>query len=448
MHLALPLVAVAALIGACRGPDFVSGGGGPAGAGGPGGGPAGGGPAGAGGPGGAEPTGPFDVAVSLIDSQGDVVPSVPLLVSDPDGAELELVDTDITGVITVSVPKNGRVSVFHDDGSLKRAFSAEVVANMPTVVFRLPTPAPTNANATPVISAACFTSCGETNELSISCRAPFLVADQNTPYDQAAANYQGCAGSSHYDAFMIGYDPQNRAIAASTDDIIIPTASPTLPNMMPIGSGQRSSLSMKIDGLLVGYEATRSVRVPYLNRPGYSFSRTSDLDESSFAFSLVNAFVPRARAGFAVLLSEKQIIARQVVLEPYVPDAVDLNFDVGSLAIPKVPTSPDLSTPGQPVASFELGQGPPGDAIQLKVYGGTTIVWLLSMPHAESRELRLPALPESLNEYAITGVGDMDVIHVDVDSAAGYAAWAAEPVIDRFGDESSLSDVTVSWSTL
>lgn len=409
-----------------------SGGGPVSGAGSPGGGPSGGAGAGAvGGGGGEAPVGPFDVTVSLVDFAGDTTTNAPVLVSGLAGEVLEIADTGALGSVTVSVPNHGRVSLFYDDGSEKRVFSAEVVEGVSDLSFNRPTPA--NAPVLQVrVGASCFSGCGATRELSVSCRDPIPITGAS-PYLESVQSYEGCPGSSVFDAFIIAYDASGKAVAIAynlnldlADDIY------TLSDLYSIGVVATKDLSMQIDGLLGGFDATRRLLVPNANRPGYGFSRTSDSQDDLVTLSLISFLVPQALATFAVKTTATQTISRAEVIEAFEGD-VALTFDVSSLAIPGNPGTVDLTTPGQPLAPFQLGQGPIGDAVQLVVSSdGEALVWYVATPAASSGEVLFPKLPTELSDYAITSVDDFNIGHVDDDAAVGYADWTKELIIQPF----------------
>ncbi|MBL8744036.1 MAG: hypothetical protein JNK04_23175 [Myxococcales bacterium] len=366
--------------------------------------------------------------VSLVDTLGDAIPSVAVLVSNPDGQIGELTSTGPSGSVVVSVPNHGRVSVFHNISVNKRAFSAEVVEGMTELTFQRPAEL-----GNPILqiglSASCAVGCGSSRELSVSCLPAEVVGDTTSPYSASVQTYYGCPGSNVFDAFMVSYDASGNAVGAtSSDSLPLTDANYTLPSFTTVTSVGRADLSLEIQGLLGGFSASRRVMVPNGVGPGFGFSRIDTTDDPLVTFSLVKAFVPEAWVSFSVQTTPQQAITRFDHLPTFDDDA-SLTFDVGSLAIPALPGTVDLTTPGQPLAPFQLGQGPIGDAIQLTLAADSSLIWHVALPAAQSGEVLFPELPTALAGYAITNVSDFSIGHVDMDDLDGYASWASETIV-------------------
>ncbi len=381
--------------------------------------------------------GPFEVEVSLLDLDGVVMPLKVGLLSDAEGAEVSLFDTGSEGTEDVIVPGDGYfISVFHQDGDA-HVFTALALRGVPKLTFQLPPPPPSNSPADFVVQAAC-SSCLNDTDLSLSCRTPLAMSFNDTEQTVSVAGYAGCASTDAYDAYVVSYGVNGEAQFASSGSALLPDVV-SLPALSTVDADERFSFNMDVENNTE--QVTRTVRVPYTDRPGFGFSRAFTDAEPSAKFSLVTEFVPRAQATFAFGYQGQRSRWRQQTFDPLGPDST-ASFEPSSVALPKKPGAIEAET-----ASFALDDGPEGDAVQLRVLaGGETLTWIVSVPAAMSGSVRFPQLPATLADYALDGIDDYDVLHLDLDGVEGFSAFASEPILD-YGSDAGLGDLTIARSS-
>ncbi len=392
--------------------------------------------------GGAGPVAPIEVAVSVVDGEGDPGPQIPLLVTDPDGALLLETDTGVDGVRAVEVPEHGRVWAFLAYGGVSYVYSAEVVTGVSTLRFLLrPDPPVVNDPEDTEINFYCDSAaCGVTREASLSCRQPITITDIGPYYSQTVSGYRGCDGSPNVDAFLLAYDAAGKAVGQGSDQSILTSGAVVFPEIFPVAAGERFDLDMTVTGLF-NFDVERWVRVPNENGRGYGFSRNSEATSGTVTFSLVKELVPTFLAGFSVQFSTLRFLLRQQLMSGVASDT-DVAIDVQELALPESASAVDFSIPEQPMASFALGEGPLGDAVILSVNDSGERIWTIMMPAAESGSVRLPVLPTDLAAYGLVA-GDASVRHVEFDDVAGYVDWTSASVDDPLFSE-TLDDLTMT----
>ena len=380
---------------------------------------------------------PFDLEVLLIDGSGNGVSSAPVLVSSLDGKVVELRLTGQNGQLTTSVAGESYISVFYEADE-SHVFTALATPDVPKLTFALPAKA-TNPGADIVVDSDCTSNCNPTTA-SFSCRGHVEISNEFTTVVGTVPDYVGCAGSTQYDAFLVGYDASGLAVKASSlfgADLSV--AALTMPTMTALTSDDRFDFRMTIDNDLPIEASTRSIFVPYEDRPGYAFSDRNKDTADTIRFSLVKEFVPRAQSVFFVSLPESRTVRRQELFDPVPSDVV---FGTPDLAVPIRPAMLQMDDPARPRAYWQLDEGPLTDALQLLVAQGT-LRWTVTMPADAKGNFSFPELPEELTSYLLADPDDYDVLHIDLDGVAGYEAFAAKPIRDYEGDP-GLDDLTIA----
>lgn len=391
---------------------------------------------GGGGAGGGGSQGPFDVEVSLLDASGNALP-LSLLVSDLEGAEVAVQRVDLAGKATITLPGAGYyINVFHT-GDDTRVFTAMAVPEGPKLSFQLPPPPSSNPPADIEVDATCSSICMAISELSLPCREPVALSAMASTVTGNISNYAGCASSATYDAYLVGYALNGDAYFASSASADLPGV-PSFPTMTPVQLDERFDFFMEVED---NQEiVTRAVRAPYADRPGYGFSHAITNAESTVRFSLLTAFVPRAQATFEFAYENLRSVWHQQLFDTP-EEGTTASFVPSSIAVPKTP--PAIGE-DDPTASYELGGGPQGDAIQLKVRSGT-VTWIVNLPAAPSGSFRFPNLPEELAEaYGLGAVLELDVLHLNLDASDGFGAFS-EQILD-YATDTGLADLTIGRS--
>jgi hypothetical protein len=386
---------------------------------------------------GAVPVTPFDVEVSLLDGSGQLVPATPVLVSDLSGKIVELQFTGADAPLTITVPGESYVSVFYND---TYAFTALATPDTTKLTFQLPAKS-SNPKTDIQFTGSCSSTCPGDTQLSVSCRAPVDASSGSATATATLNGYVGCAGSTGYDAFLVGYDTTGLAKSMSSQSADLVSESLVMPTMAMLGEDQRFDFQMNVDAALDFESVTRSVRVPYTDRPGYGFSRVSDDPAAVLHLSLVTELVPRAQSIFLFSLADERSLLRQQLFDP-VP--AETTF-VSDIAIPARAPLLGQDDPSQPVAAYSLGEGRLADALQLNVEQGA-LTWVVSLPADANGKFSFPDLPPDYSSYLLSDLDDYDVLHLDLDDADGYASFVQKPILD-YGNDAGTGDLTIARSS-
>ncbi len=383
----------------------------------------------------------FDVNVELRDQTGAPLQSRQYLVSDAEGAAVTQGTLSVNGSANLTVNEGWTVSVFEppnaEDPS-RYAYAARMTPGTTSVKLIHVVPGPPTTPVTQSVSAYCGI-CGSnyTATLSVSCKAPSSQTTSASFPSWMLSNYEGCPGSSVFDAYIVARNASGQPVAAASALNLPLGTSQQLEEMAAVGA--TVDLAWNVSGAPGGFNINRNL---YVESPAGREAQLLNQQNGTPAatMELVSAFVdgPVRLETIAAEAATGAMVGHFRRYDPF--DVTMVDVDVAAIARPGAPV--DDSLPGRAGVAWTLESGAQGDAIQVLLASAGT-VWTLALPPAMAGTTRIPALEGDLAAWVLDGE-DVDaavVVHLDEPVANGYAQFLPTGVTTAQDERRDLNEL-------
>jgi hypothetical protein len=399
----------------------------------------GGGSGGVGGSGGAGGQPAKESPILVVDQDKHAASGVALVVNDAAGGLIAVSASDLSGNAKLAIPEGGSVSAYWSaaDGE-KRVTTfvgpppgAAITFGVERPKVPLPPPPPSEFHVVVGLpqgatSFTCMNACGssEGTKVGQTCTLTNSGCPPAPSMDILVVAYDGDAPVSWGAALAIAVNPGVVGVNVSATQVIAPMSSTIT--------------------AIPAWATTAGVSARAFLSSDLWFSRSASASPPGPQLSALLAIPAGLGGGFEITeafgVSSPSAITFVSRVRRFANLPAQTTFGAGALA--KVTALPlDLSTPGRPMMSFSVSEGPLGDASRLELGfedGATSGRHVVYLPNEHPRMFRLPEAPPALAAHlpgassVLTHVG---AALLDDESSEGYA-----PLLTRLFGETMAED--------